>query len=94
MFRKLSGLLLAAASFVGLSHNAPTPAPGAQSVRATSSPSTQKGASQSAQQQSAAAQRAERRVFGSGYMNRYSGGVIPPFHRVKGKTRAVLRPSL
>lgn len=94
MFRRLSGVLLAAASFVGLSHNAPTSAPSAQSVRATSAPSTQKGATQSAQQQSSAAQRAQKRVFGSGYMSRYSGGVIPPFHKVKGKTRAVLRSSL
>lgn len=91
MFRRLSGLLLAAASLVGIS-SAPTSAPGAESVRATSAPSTQRGPAQSAQSQSGAVQRAQRRVFGSGYMSRYSGGVIPPFHRVKGKTRAVLRP--
>lgn len=83
------GLLLTA---IGIQSPTPASFSGALTVKAISAPSATKGVQLSASQAQGAEQRAFLRVFGSGRSS-YSDGVIPPFHRVKGKTRAAQRPS-
>lgn len=92
MKRRITGLLGLLATAMGIQAPSPATFNGVPSAQATSSPNVTKGAQLSPSKAQGAEQRAMVRVFGSGRY-RYSDGVIPPFHRVKGKTRAALRPS-